>query len=62
MLNRGAFKIVVREDAMRQGWGMKLLDEAERQGIFIDFAANSFTSQGRALATHWLEQKLNRLK
>jgi hypothetical protein len=33
--DKGAFKIVVREDAKRQGWGKKILDEAEKQGIAL---------------------------
>jgi hypothetical protein len=57
-LHKGALKIVVRENSQRVGWGTKLLDEAEREGIEIIFKANSYTSTGRALAQNWLEQKL----
>jgi len=56
---KGAFKIVVREDAKRQGWGKKILDEAEKQGIDIvgNIKKNSFTQNGRNLVRNWLEGK-----
>ena len=54
----GAFKITVREDAQRQGWGSKLLDEAQRQGIDIknSIQHNSFSSSGRNLLHSWLSK------
>jgi len=57
---KGAFKIVVREDAKRQGWGKKILDEAEKQGIDIvgNIKKNSFTQSGRNLVRNWLESKI----
>jgi hypothetical protein len=57
--DKGAFKIVVREDAKRQGWGKKILDEAEKQGIDIvgNIKKNSFTQSGRNLVRNWLESK-----
>jgi hypothetical protein len=57
--DKGAFKIVVREDAKRQGWGKKILDEAEKQGIDIvgNIKKNSFTQSGRNLVRNWLEGK-----
>jgi hypothetical protein len=57
---KGAFKIVVREDAFRQGWGFKLLDAAEANGIDIigGLHANSFTQSGRALLLAWLNKKV----
>ena len=57
---QGAFKIVVREDSMNQGWGKKLLDEAERQGIDIvgNIKNNSFTNGGRNLLKSWLSKKM----
>lgn len=57
--DKGAFKIVVREDAMRKGWGKKLLDEAENQNINIvgNIKNNSFSSRGRDLLRNWLNKK-----
>ena len=56
---KGAFKIVVREDAMRKGWGKKILDEAEKQNIDIvgNIKNNSFSSRGRDLLRSWLKSK-----
>ena len=56
----GAFKFCVRPDARRQGWGMKLLDEAERIGLDIvgKVRANKFSPDGRATVKRWLEKKL----
>jgi predicted SprT family Zn-dependent metalloprotease len=58
---QGAFKIVVREDATRQGWGKKLLDEAETQGLDIisNISKNSFSSRGRDLLRSWLRSKIS---
>jgi len=55
----GAFKITVREDAQRKGWGMKLLDYAEKHGIDIvsNLENNRFTASGRALLIKWLKNK-----
>lgn len=55
----GFFKISVRPDAMRQGWGMRLLDRAAQEGIDLaDIAArNIYTSAGRALLLRWLEER-----
>lgn len=60
----GAFKIVVREDATRLGWGLKLLDEAERRGFdMISFMKNNnFSHSGRRLCEKWLELKLKKIK
>ena len=57
---QGAFKITVRDDATRQGWGKKLLNEAEAQGIDIvnNVKKNSFSSSGRDLVRNWLEDKI----
>ncbi len=57
---QGAFKIVVREDSMNKGWGKKLLDEAEKQGIDIvgNIKHNSFSFSGRNLLRSWLEKKM----
>jgi GNAT superfamily N-acetyltransferase len=54
----GAFKIIVREDARRKGWGMRLLTEAENRGFAPSQAirANSFSSAGRHLMRKWLQQ------
>ena len=56
----GAFKIVVREDAQRQGWGAKLLDEAEKLGFdMVGFMRqNTFSHSGRQMAEKWLQAKL----
>ena len=61
---KGAFKIVVREDAMRKGWGKKLLDEAEKQNIDIvgNVKNNSFSSRGRDLLRSWLNEKSKQYK
>ena len=47
----GYFKISVNPDAQRQGWGFRLLKEAERQGIDLEAVAgkNRYTPSGRAL-------------
>ena len=57
---QGAFKIVVREDFMNKGWGKKLLDEAEKQGIDIigNIKHNSFSYSGRNLLRSWLGNKI----
>lgn len=59
---KGAFKIVVREDSLNKGWGKKLLDEAEKQGIDIigNIKNNSFSSSGRDLLRSWLTKKTNK--
>jgi GNAT superfamily N-acetyltransferase len=59
---KGAFKIVVREDARSKGWGKKLLNEAEKQNIDIvnNVKNNSFSSNGRTLLRSWLNQKLKK--
>ena len=56
---KGAFKIVVREDSINKGWGKKILDEAEKQNIDIvgNIKNNSFTSSGRYLLRSWLKSK-----
>jgi GNAT superfamily N-acetyltransferase len=56
---KGAFKITVREDAQRAGWGRKLLDEAERAGLDVvgSIGENSFTHEGRSLLRNWLSSK-----
>jgi len=61
---KGAFKIVVREDAQRKGWGKEILNEAERQGIDVvgSIDKNSFTSSGRDLVRNWLNDKQQSLK
>ena len=58
--DKGAFKISVREDAKRKGWGSKLLDKAEQSGIDIvgSIKVNSFSSSGRDLLRSWLTKKL----
>lgn len=58
----GAFKIAVRPDAMRRGYGMKLLDAAEASGIDMLKAMrkNSFSNEGRSLARSWLLKKLGK--
>ena len=55
----GAWKISVREDAKRKGWGFRLLDEAEKNGIDVidSIKRNSFSSSGRSLMQSWLEKK-----
>lgn len=60
----GAFKIVVREDATRLGWGLKLLDEAEKRGFdMVSYIKNNnFTHSGRRLCERWLELKLKNKK
>lgn len=57
--NAGAFKVVVREDSLRQGIGMKLLDEAEKRGFDIVGAIhkNKFSESGRGLVRKWLLKK-----
>lgn len=57
----GAFKIAVRPDAQRRGYGSKLLSAAEASGINMLEAmhCNSFSSSGRNLASRWLKQKLS---
>lgn len=61
---KGAFKIVVREDAKNKGWGKKLLDEAEKQNIDIvnNVKNNSFSSSGRTLLRSWLNKKSKQYK
>jgi hypothetical protein len=61
---KGAFKIVVREDAKNKGWGKKLLDEAEKQNIDIvnNVKNNSFSSSGRDLLRSWLNKKSKQYK
>jgi len=57
---KGAFKIVVREDSESKGWGKKLLDEAEKQGIDIvgNIKNNKFSHSGRYLLRSWLSKKM----
>jgi len=57
---KGAFKIVVREDSVNKGWGKKILDEAEKQGIDVvgNIKRNSFTHSGRNLLSSWLTNKM----
>ncbi len=57
---QGAFKIVVREDSLNKGWGKKLLDEAEKQGINIvgNIKNNKFSHSGRNLLRSWLTKKM----
>ena len=45
---------------MNKGWGKKLLDEAEKQGIDIvgNIKHNSFSFSGRNLLRTWLEKKM----
>ena len=52
----GFFKIVVRPDALRRGWGRRLLAEVERQGIDLVAIAprNHYTPSGRALLVAYL--------
>jgi len=59
---KGAFKIVVREDSVNKGWGKKLLDEAEKKGIDVvgNVKRNSFTSSGRDLLRSWLTKKMEK--
>jgi hypothetical protein len=58
----GAFKIVVREDAQRLGWGVKLLSEAEAQGFDMVgyMRENTFSYAGRHMAIKWLQSKLTK--
>ena len=60
----GAFKIVVREDAQRRGWGKKLLGEAVNQGFDIagTIKVNSFSSSGRDLLRSWLGDQAKKMK
>jgi len=53
----GAFKITVREDAQRQGWGKRLLNEAVKNGIKIGVENNSFSHSGRELMRAWLTEQ-----
>jgi hypothetical protein len=57
---KGAFKIVVREDSENMGWGKMLLDEAEKQGIDVigNIKHNSFSHSGRNLLRSWLNKKM----
>ena len=57
----GAFKITTDPEKSRQGWGMKLLDEAQRQGIDIigNIKKNRFSHSGRSLLRKWLEAQRN---
>lgn len=61
---KGAFKIVVREDALRKGWGKKLLDKAATHKIDIigNIKYNSFSASGRELVRSWLKSKLKQKK
>jgi GNAT superfamily N-acetyltransferase len=58
----GAFKVVVRPDAQRQGIGMRLIDAAVADGFdpVASIRANSFTADGRALMRAWLERNAPR--
>jgi hypothetical protein len=60
----GAFKIVVAEDSARKGWGLKLLDEAEKRGFdMVNYMKNNtFTHSGRRLCEKWLEIKLEKFE
>lgn len=58
----GAFKIVVRPDARRQGWGSKLLNKAEEIGLdMVSFAGihNTYSNDGRLMLIEWLNRKTN---
>ena len=57
----GAFKITTDPEKSRQGWGMKLLNEAQRQGIDIigNIKKNRFSHSGRSLLRKWLEAQKN---
>jgi len=59
----GAFKITTDPEKSRQGWGMKLLDEAHRQGIDIigNIKKNRFSHSGRSLLRKWLEAQKNNI-
>jgi GNAT superfamily N-acetyltransferase len=55
----GAFKIVVRPDARRRGWGRKLLDRAAEAGIDLVTVAgpNHYSAEGRQLMLAWLARR-----
>lgn len=55
----GAFKITVRPDALRKGWGSRLLDAAMAHGIDVPgiVKRNKFTHEGRELVRAWLARQ-----
>jgi len=57
--DKGMFKIVTREDSLRQGIGMELLDYANAHGVDLlkVVGKNNYSNSGRSLILKWLDKQ-----